>query len=203
MTTFLFVRHAVTSHTGQRLSGWLPGVHLSEQGRQQAEVVADALAQVKIKAFYASPIERTMETAAAIAARHGAAVESCEDLGEVRYGRWTNRSFKTLRRTRLWTALQQCPSLVRFPEGETLREVQSRATEVVERLRLQHPRDIVCCVSHADVIRLIAAHYLGVHIDLFQRITIGPASITAIHVTDGGPLVLSMNAPSLGGMAIS
>ena len=194
MTTFYLVRHALTAHTGSRLSGWAPGVHLTDKGIAQAEAVADGLADAGLDAVYSSPIERTLETARVIAAHHGLEVRIRRALGEVRYGKWTNRSFKTLTRTRLWTSVQRWPSGTRFPEGETLREVQARAVTEIERLREEHPRHQVCCVSHADVIRLVAAHYLGLHIDLFQRLVVSPGSITVIGIGDEGPRVLTVNA---------
>lgn len=198
MTTFFFVRHGLTSHTGHKLSGWLPDVHLSDEGLDQVKAVAERLEKVPFKAIYSSPIERTRETADAIAERHKLEVEVTPDLGEVHYGRWTNRSFKTLVRTKLWATLQSFPSAARFPDGETLRAVQSRAVDEVERIRSRHPKRMVCCVSHADVIKLIAAHYMGLHIDFFQRISIAPASVTVISVSDEGPRLLALNAlPSM------
>jgi broad specificity phosphatase PhoE len=101
--------------------------------------------------------------------------------------------FKSLVKTKLWTVVQSYPSGARFPDGETLWETQTRALEDIERLRLAHPKDKICCVSHADVIKLIAAHYLGMHIDLFQRIDISPGSITVISVGDYGPRVHAVN----------
>jgi probable phosphomutase (TIGR03848 family) len=196
MTTFFIVRHGVTSHTGRRLSGWLPGIHLTAEGAAQAEAAADRLEGVPLKAVYSSPIDRTMETARPIAERHKLEVEVRDGLGEVRYGKWTNRSFKSVRRTKLWSTVQTWPSGARFPEGEALREVQARALEELDHIREEHPRHAVCCVSHADVIRLVVAHYLGMHIDLFQRIAVGPGSITVVAVGDGGPRVLALNAPA-------
>lgn len=200
MTVFFFVRHGLTAHTGHKLSGWMPDVHLTGEGRLQAEAVADRLKDVPLKAVFASPIERTIETAEPIAARHKLKVEVREALGEVEYGNWTNRSLKVLARTKLWGVVQRWPSGARFPEGETLRAVQARAVDEIERIRVAHPKTAVCCVTHADVIRLVAAHYLGVHIDLYQRIVIGPASITAISIGDMGPVVLSLNSPTGGHM---
>jgi probable phosphomutase (TIGR03848 family) len=196
VTIFLLVRHAVTSHTGHKLTGWAPGVHLSEEGRKQAAGVAERLAQAPIRAIYSSPIERTYETAQAVAAKHRLDVQVLDDIGEVRYGKWTNRSLKSLAKTKLWTKVQRFPSAARFPEGETLREVQARAVAELERIQARHPKQLVCVVSHSDVIRLVVAHYLGVHIDLFQRIAIGPASVSAIAVGEEGPMVLSVNASS-------
>jgi probable phosphomutase (TIGR03848 family) len=198
MTAFFFVRHGVTSHTGHRLSGWMPGIHLSGEGRSQAEAAAEMLGKVKLKAVFSSPIDRTMETARFIADRHGLKLQVSEAMGEVHYGRWTNRSFKSLVRTKLWTTVQRFPSGARFPDGESLREVQARAVEEVERLRVEYPRKAICCVSHADVIKLVAAHYLGMHIDLFQRIEVAPASITVISVADEGPRVHALNASPRG-----
>ena len=194
MTTFVLVRHAVTAHTGLKLSGWMPNLRLTSEGRAQAEAVAERLGSVKLDAIYSSPILRTVETARAIAARHDLDVTMRMGIGEVEYGTWTDRSLKSLARTKLWTTVQRFPSSARFPEGESLREVQSRALAELERLRAEHPRQTVCLVSHGDVIRLLAAHYLGVHIDLFQRIHIGPASVSVISVGDQGPMVLTLNS---------
>jgi probable phosphomutase (TIGR03848 family) len=194
MTTVYCVRHAVTDHTGERLSGWMPDIHLSEQGRAQAQDVADRLAKAPFKAVYSSPIERTLETAEQIARPHNLRVIVREGLGEVHYGRWTNRSFKSLRRTKLWEVVQRWPSAARFPGGESIRELQARAVSEVEVIAEAHKRAAVCVVSHADVIRVILAHYLGVHLDLFQRIEISPASVSVIHIGQFGPRVLGINA---------
>ncbi len=194
MTTIYLVRHAVTSHTGHKLTGWMEGVHLTPEGKQQAEATAQQLAGVNFKAIYSSPIDRTIETARTIASRHDLDVKINEQIGEVQYGEWTDRSLKSLARTKLWGTIQRWPSAVRFPEGETLREVQTRAVDAIEELRGQHTRDTICCVSHADTIKLIVAHYMGIHIDLFQRIFIGPASVSVINVSDYGPQILSLNA---------
>lgn len=195
MTTFFLVRHGVTSHTNKKLSGWLPDIHLTDEGRTQAEAAASSLARTRFDAIYASPITRCAETARIVAGPHRLAVKMRRDLGEVEYGKWTDRSFKTLYRTKLWNVVQRWPSGFRFPEGEALREVQSRSVAAVEELRSKHRKHTVCVVSHADVIRLVVAHYLGVHIDLFQRIIIGPGSITVVNVNDNGPRVLTVGAP--------
>ena len=194
MTTFFFVRHGVTSHTGNKLSGRLPDIHLTEEGHAQAEVVAERLAGVPLKAVYSSPIDRTMQTARPIATKQGLRVQVRRNLTELEFGRWTDKSFKTLRRTKLWPVIQRWPSGARFPDGESFLEVQQRAVQEVEVLRAKHPRQAVCCVSHADVIKLTVAHYLGMHLDMFQRIEIGPASVTVIAIGDGGPHVLTVNS---------
>lgn len=194
MTTFFMVRHAVTEHTGKRLSGWMEGIALNEQGRDQAVRVGETLAEVKFEAIYSSPIERTNETARAIASHHDVRVNTRRGLGEVEYGGWTNRPLRSLMRTKLWGTVQRFPSAARFPDGESLREVQVRALEEIERIAEDHPKGNVCCVSHGDVIKLVLAHYMGVHIDLFQRLVVAPASISVFSLSERGPMILSLNA---------
>lgn len=193
MTTVFLVRHAVTADTGHRLTGWTEGVGLTEEGRKQAEIAGAGLAHVKFDAIYSSPIDRTMETARAIAMHHGQRVRSSRGLGEVKYGGWTNKSLKSLMKTKLWDTVQRFPSTARFPDGESLREVQTRAVSEIERLHEEYPKGKVCCVSHGDVIKLIAAHYLGMHIDLYQRIVIAPASVSVVSLTSHGPHILALN----------
>ncbi|HZK52114.1 MAG TPA: MSMEG_4193 family putative phosphomutase [Actinomycetota bacterium] len=195
MTIFYLVRHGVTSHTGHRLSGRMPDIHLSDAGRGEAEVAATSLVKVRLKSIYSSPIDRCIETARTIADKHGLPVRTRKDLAEVEYGTWTNKSLKTVARTKLWSSVQKWPAGTRFPEGESFVEIQSRGVAVLEDLRTRHPKDRICVVSHGDVIRLVMAHYMGIHLDLFQRILITPASISVLSVTDSGPVVLTLNAP--------
>jgi probable phosphomutase (TIGR03848 family) len=194
LTTFFFVRHAVTSHTGHKLSGRLAGIPLTDEGRQQAETVAEKLSEIPFKAVFTSPIDRTLETARVIARRQGLKVQTAEGFTEVEFGKWTDKSFKVLRRTKLWSQVQRFPSGTRFPEGESFLDVQARAIAEVDRLRAEHPKDVICCVSHADVIKLIVSYYLGVHMDLFQRMDIGPASVSVVAVGEPGPRVLTVNS---------
>lgn len=193
MTVLLLIRHAVTDVTGKRLSGRTPGIHLSSDGREQAEALAERLSTVPIAAIYSSPLERCAETAEPIAKRKRLTVQLLPQLEEVAYGRWTGRPLAQLTRTSLWTAIQQSPSGVRFPDGETLGEVQRRAVDALEGLAARHPRGVVAAVSHADVIRLVLAHYAGVHLDLFQRLIVSPASVSAVALGDRVPRILRMN----------
>lgn len=190
MATIVLVRHAVTGATGSRLGGRTP-TPLSDEGTRQAEAVADRLAALRIRAVYASPLVRTLETAARIAARHGLDVEELPGVAEFEYGRWTDRPLAGLRRTRLWRQVVGVPSRVTFPDGESFRDVQSRAVEAVEDLVARHTdRQTVVVVSHADVIKLVVAHYAGIPLDLFQRLVVAPTSISVVAVPRSGPPAL-------------
>jgi len=193
MPLLLLIRHALTDATGRSLTGWTPGVHLSERGRGQAQALAQRLTPVPLAAMYSSPLERCLETAEPVAAQKRLSVTATDDLGEVRYGDWTGRSLAQLARTRLWKTVQSAPSNARFPNGESLLEVQERAAAEVGRIAAAHPRGVVGAFSHGDVIRLLLAHFAGVHLDMFQRLVISPASVTAIALGDGIPRILRVN----------
>lgn len=193
MGLLLLIRHALTQATGKRLSGRTPGIHLSVEGRHQAEHLAGRLASLPLAAVYASPLERCLETAEAIAIPRGLAVRRVPELAEVDYGRWTGRSMPQLVRTTLWKKVQQAPSSVTFPEGEGLIDAQRRSVAALEEIAGRHPRSVVAVVSHADVIRLMLAHYAGLHIDLFQRLIVSPASVSAVALGDRIPRIVRMN----------
>jgi probable phosphomutase (TIGR03848 family) len=199
VTLLLLIRHALTEATGKRLSGQAPGFHLTDEGRRQASELAERLRPLSIAAVYSSPLERCMETAEPIAAARGLPVHAVPDLLEVGYGRWTGRPLAVLARTALWKRIQQQPSSIRFPGGETLTEVQRRSAAALDGLAAKHPRRTIAVVSHADVIRLVVAHYAGIHVDLFQRIIVSPASVSAILLGDRVPRIVRLN--DTGGMA--
>jgi probable phosphoglycerate mutase len=193
-TVVLLVRHGHTPTTGKLLPGRAPGLHLSETGQAQARSVGERLAALpKVDAIYASPLERTRETAGAIASARGMKVKVDKGLLEADIGDWTGMDFKTVRKAPEWKTVHQYPSGFRFPGGESFVEMQGRIVAAMERLRTAHPGQTIVAVSHADTIKAAVAHALGTHLDLFQRIVISPCSVTAIAYSDGGPTVLSVN----------
>ncbi len=195
MTQIVLVRHAVNDFVKtNRLAGWTPGVHLNEEGLAQAAALGERLADAPIRHLYASPLERTMETAQAIQKHHAdLPIVQNPAIGEVRYGDWEGASIAALRLRKMWQMVQETPSRAYFPNGETMRGVQERAVNEIERLVALHPREMVVVVSHADLIKMVLAHYLGMHLDLFQRIVVSPASISTLMLGFGRPYVGVMN----------
>jgi probable phosphomutase (TIGR03848 family) len=197
MTLVYLIRHAQNEYiVEKKLPGWLPGIHLNDSGVAQANAVANALAKIRIAAVYSSPLERAIETAEPIADVKGLDVIPRPGLGEVRCGRWQGKSLKTLRRYKLWKIIQHTPSLAKFPEGESFTEAQSRIVAEIESLRMKHskPKETIICVSHSDTIKLAIAHYLGLPLDMFQRLTIEPASISILSVGKSYIRLVRLNA---------
>jgi len=198
-TTVLLVRHGQNDWVGKnKLAGHTPDVHLNKLGRKQARSVGKRLLNeaVRIDAIYASPLERTMETARLIAGYLDLPVNAREAIGEVDCGDWTGKSLQKLAKHPHWPIIQFYPSKARFPNGESIFEMQTRTVKEIDRLAAEHPGQTLLLVSHADVIKCAAAHYLGMHLDLFQRIVISPASISAIVFTPMRPMIYTLNDTS-------
>lgn len=188
----MLIRHATADYKPGRLYGWTPGVHLSAHGRDEAKRLAERLEVVRLKAVYSSPLERCVETAETVASGRRLDVQIVERLAEVRYGSWQGRTFRSLVKTPLWRTVQLTPSQARFPgpEGESILELQRRGVDAIEELRTRHRSGVVAVFSHADMIKAILAHYLGMHLDLFQRINVETASVSAMGFYGGFPRVL-------------
>jgi probable phosphoglycerate mutase len=143
---------------------------------------------------YSSPLERTRETAAAIASAVGTTIRAERGLLECDFGEWTGGSLKELSKKPEWKTVQRYPSGFRFPGGESFTEMQARIVQTLRRICANHPGEAVVAVSHADPIKAAVAEAIGTHLDLFQRIMISPCSVTAISYGATGPAVLAVNS---------
>ena len=196
MTTVVLVRHGLTHLTGPVLAGWTPGLHLDERGEKQAAAVAERLRPLPLTAVVSSPLDRCLDTAAAILAGRDIELQVDERLGECRYGDWTGRPLKELGKDPLWKVVQAHPSAVVFPgpEGEALRDTQVRAVAAVRdwNSRLGPDATWLAC-SHGDVIKATVADAMGLHLDQFQRIMLDPCSVTVLRYTELRPFVVRVN----------
>jgi probable phosphoglycerate mutase len=193
MTTVFLIRHGLTDHTGTRLYGRTPGIHLSERGLAQAEQLAARLAGVRLSAVEASPLERCMETAAPLAAAQHLEVTPRDDLIEMDAGAWTNRTLASLARTKLWRRIQDVPSQVALPDGEAFVAANARLVLTLDEVATRYPRGRVAIVTHSDPIRMLLAHVCGAHLDLFQRMVVDTASVSVVAVGQGPPRLLLAN----------
>jgi probable phosphoglycerate mutase len=197
----LLVRHGKTPTTGKVLPGRAPGLHLSDEGRRQAEAVAERIAALASSgrapaAVYASPLERTSETARPIARRLGLRVRTDRGLIECDFGEWTGGRLSTLSKKPEWRQVQGAPSTFRFPGGESFLEMQARMSSAISRLVRLHRGETVVAVSHADPIKAALSSAAGTPLDLFQRLVVSPCSVSSVVYGDGGPVVLTVNSTS-------
>ena len=194
MTTFLLIRHGLTDAVGKTITGRLPGVHLNDTGRKQADELPARLAGWKIDAICSSPLERALETADPLARRLRLKVAVYDALDEVDFGAWSGTTIEQLNQLPEWRLYNTFRSSTRAPGGELATEVQTRMVAVLAGLARQHPEQTVAAFSHADPIRLALVHFLGMPIDLMHRLEIRPASLSVVRLADWGPQVVSINS---------
>ena len=180
------IRHAVTAETGKRLSSADPDIRLSSAGESMVAQLVEHLAVVELAAVYSSPVERCRQTVTPLATQRGLRTRTVKDLVEADYGTWLGRPLRSVFKLKAWDRLMSSPARFRFPEGETLSEVQRRAVAAVERLADQHRGQSIAVGSHADVIRVILANYLGMPLDLIHRINVQPASVSIVDLAESG-----------------
>jgi probable phosphoglycerate mutase len=181
MTTFFLIRHASCDGLGETLWGRTPGIRLNEQGRVEAQQLAERLEATKFDAIYSSPLERALETAEAIAYRMNLEVTRNEALNEIDYGEWSGKTFEQLHGDARWHRFNSQRSTASVPGGESSLEVQHRVVQEIDRFSREHPAGRLAIVSHADVIRATVCYFAGTPIDLSLRIEVSPCSIHRLH----------------------
>jgi probable phosphoglycerate mutase len=193
MTIFHLLRHGEHAVQGRICAGRMPGVFLSVLGRAEAEGAARRLAGAGIAAIYASPLERTRETAEIVGQHLSLPVNVLDDLAELDFGEWTGKTFDEVRQDPRWPEWATHRSLSCIPGGETMRAVQRRVVEALMEMRAQHPDEAVVVVSHGDVIRAALVFALGMPLDFYARIEVATASLSTMRIDAGGIRVIAVN----------
>ncbi len=201
MATVILVRHGrTTANTSGVLAGRTAGIRLDDTGLDEARRTAERLAVVPLVAVVSSPLERCRQTARAILKAQAGTPATATERGitECDYGSWQGRSLKELAKEPLWRTVQTQPSAAAFPDGESMATMQARSVSAVRRLdalyEAEHgPGAVWVAVSHGDVIKSVLADALGMHLDLFQRIHVDPASVSIVRYTGTRPYVLATN----------
>jgi broad specificity phosphatase PhoE len=196
MTNFLLIRHAHCDPVGQSIAGRAVGVYLNATGRKEATALGERLKPLMITAVYSSPLERALETAAAVAEPQGLDVAVAPGLIEIDFGEWTGQSLAELDQLPEWKLFNTFRSGTRIPGGETAIEVLTRALAELDRLRRDHPgpEELVAIVSHGDVLKAVIAHFLGMPTDLYPRLELSPASASVLALNAWGPRLLLLNS---------
>lgn len=195
-TNFLFIRHGAHDYLGRAIAGSKPGVHLNELGRSQAAHLPQKLSLLPIDAVFSGPFERVRKTAEPIATHFHLPLQIAEEFTEIGVGEWNGSAFADLANQPQWKHFNAFRSSTSAPGGELMLEVQARIVRKLAALRQQH--QFAAIVTHGDVIRCAVAHFIGMHLDLFFRIEIDPASLTLLELGDDFARVRLLNMPSSG-----
>ena len=195
MPLLLLIRHGENEYVKtSKMAGRLPGVHLNERGREQADQIAKSLKRVPLNAIYASPLERAVETAEPIAEDRKTKIKLRPELMDTDIGKWQGRTLKAVSKYKKWRLVQRTPSRFTFPEGESFHQTQTRIASCLDEIVASHkPKHIVAVVFHADPIKLAVANFIGLPLDNFQRLAIDTGSVTFIYADEGSAYLMRLN----------
>ena len=205
MTTIYLVRHGeVAGNTGEhRTFAGARDLPLTEKGQQQKEAVADALADKKIDAVYASTLQRAFQTGEAIAARHGLPIVGMDALREVNYGDWEGLSERDIAQYHadLWKRRVADPWNVSPPGGESYSALWARLEPAWRQIIEVNTGKTVVVVGHNGSLRVLLCELLGAPPANARRLQIGNCSLTKVQIGDtktvpqgqleGPPVVIS------------
>ena len=194
MSTLLLIRHGENDFLKQGLlPGQLPGIFLNERGQAQAAALAEGLKGLPVKAIYASPLERAVETAEPLARALNLDIQLRPNLMDANVGEWAGKEIKKLRKLALWKQNQEQPAQARFPGGETVAGQQERIVAEINSISAAHKKEMVAVVFHADPIKLAIGHYIGLPLDKFQKMNIDPGSVSILEVGPRGAQLVALN----------
>lgn len=190
MTLLYLVRHAAHARQDDgTLVGRTPGIGLGEEAPAQLRWLRQRVAGITFDAILSSPLARAVETARAIAGEPRLAPA----LDEVDFGAWTGRRVDDLAGEPAWRAWNGFRSSAPIPGGETMLRIQARGVGLAQRACREHPQGRVLLVSHAEILRAVVLHYLGLSLDRWSRLELAPGSLSLLEVHPGGACVLRLN----------
>lgn len=193
MATFFLIRHATNDFVGKSIVGRTPGVHLNETGREEARRLSERLRGSGITRIFSSPLERAQQTAEPLARALGLSVITIENLQEIDFGNWRGRTFAELEADPMWKQWNSFRVSARPPGGEAILEVQTRLVGVIRQLWDRFPNETMAVVSHGDPLRTIIFYYLGLSMDLVNRIEMSPAHYSILRLEPSGAQIMALN----------
>lgn len=194
--------HDLLRPGSNRLAGRIPGVSLNADGRREAEAAAAMLADRPLCWIAASPLERTMETAALIARPHGLEAVPDERFLEWAFGPWEGMAIEEIQRRypAEWETWRERPSELRLPGAETLEEVAERMERGFAAWAERGGEGVI--VSHQDPLAALLARLIGMPLDGIRALDIRTGAVSAVRRLSRGVVVETINRGVLfGGLA--
>lgn len=196
-TQFFLIRHGETDWNKPERFRGRADIGLNGQGKQQAERLAARLAKSpgKFVAIYSSPLPRALETAEPIAKAFGLGIESRAELLDVDYGGWEGLSVPEVEEKfpDLYQTWRERPGHVKFPGGESVRQVRTRIEHLFEELGERHRGENVALVSHRITCHVGLCSALGLNNDNLWRLKQDLGCINVIEIRDDNYIVAVLN----------
>jgi len=189
MSRIFLLRHAhSTANARGILAGRMEGISLSPKGKKQQQELLERLVESEFQQVISSPMQRCLETINGFKD----SPEVVSEFQEVDYGDWTGKKMSSLARNKAWREIHKHPASVRFPNGETLPEVQTRALLGLDKYISNKAKNVLVS-THADVVKVILLHALGSHLNNIDKISVDNASFSIIEINGNDYRVLTVN----------
>lgn len=193
----LVVRHGKTDWNAEQRVMGRNDVPINAQGVAQAKNLRDWLAEIRIDAVYSSPIRRALQTAEIILEKQKRLKPIAEEgLSEIDYGDWVGKLFDEVAKQypKEYDDYRFRPSKMKIPSGEAVKDVQARVVATVDWIRKRHEGQRVLIVSHADVIKALLGHLLGLPLDQLQKVGCDNGSLSVVRFgTEWGDRLVALN----------
>lgn len=197
-TRLVLLRHGQTPLSVDRRYSGRDDVAMTAVGVDQAARAAGRLANWPISAIISSPLRRTRETAAPLAAAAGLPVTIDERLIETDFGQWEGLTFTEAARRdpelhRDWLG----DTTVAPPDGESFADAAARVTLARAAIVADHPGETVVLVTHVTPIKSMLREAMRVGPELLYGLHLDLASVSLVeYFADGGSVGRLVNDTS-------
>ncbi|MFO1520427.1 MAG: histidine phosphatase family protein [bacterium] len=193
MLEILLIRHGETDwNRERRIMGDGP-IGLNLTGQQQLKSLGQRLAPLKVESLYASPLQRTMESASILNQHWSLPLELQPALREIEYGQWIGKTFHEIRSSPDYVEYYKYPEKAVGVTGESLQNVRERGVAFIEEIRKGRTHGKVVLVSHADWIKCMVLHYMKLPLNQLYQLRIDNASVTYLTFEGHRERVIAVN----------
>jgi len=193
-TTIILIRHGETVGNREGLFRGQKDFPLNENGILQAQCLSQELSTWKINAVYSSPLSRAKETARILAESHALTVIEEPGFINIKLGAWEGRRKVEIEKEfpelwKIWVTIQE---QLRLDGGETLKQVQQRAYQALERITQKEAGKTIVVVSHRAVLKPLIARCLRIPEPYFWKIHLDTASYSILEHTPEREYMLTL-----------
>jgi alpha-ribazole phosphatase len=195
MITLYLVRHGETEWNAEQRFQGHSDVPLNENGRRQAEAIAQHLATQELDAIYASDLSRAWDTAAAIAAHHDIELAAEANLREGSFGQWEGLTYAEIeqRDPKAVAAWHEDISSFSPPAGESIHQLHDRVAAAYRQIAARHADQTVLLVAHGGSLQMLICLLLGLPAKSFWQFNLGHCSLSKISIYEAGAIINTIN----------
>jgi Fructose-2,6-bisphosphatase len=173
-TEIILIRHGETEWNSQKRMQGHSNSDLSSVGQAQIQALGQWMKNVPFDLIYSSDSLRAKQTAEAITQFSGHELQFDQRLREKNLGVFEGLTSEEARERHpeVFRLFKTAGSKYVIDEGESTQQLQDRALEIVNEIRIKHPEERVLLVTHGGFIRVVMKHSLGLSLETPTRFLI-------------------------------